>query len=224
MLQVSQKENNQRKKSCPACKQTLPIEHFGLRKNGKPRSYCRECNKAYQKRQYASGKVFNEKKCPACGLIKETTEYPKYKRYAPPYCKECKRKWEHNNYHLETRHDRILQMNQESNRLLTLIVKEKLRAYLTSNPCVDCGETDLELLEFDHIDPKKKEHNVSRLIGRSSWHRIEKEILKCRVVCISCHRKRTAKQQNWFTRPCNLEKYLGDEYKDVWKHFTEDQY
>jgi hypothetical protein len=76
--------------------------------------------------------------------------------------------------------------------------KNRLLAYLLSHPCVDCGEKDPVVLEFDHIDPTKKRYEVGYLVGRrSSWKQIQEEISLCDVVCANCHKRRTAKQQNW---------------------------
>lgn len=67
--------------------------------------------------------------------------------------------------------------------------------YLAVHPCVDCGETDLVVLEFDH--QRDKSFEVGRAISSScrSWARILQEIAKCEVRCANCHRRKTAKQQ-----------------------------
>ena len=75
--------------------------------------------------------------------------------------------------------------------------KRKLYGYLLEHPCVDCGVSDPVFLEFDHLDPSIKEHNIGNLVGYK-WETILKEIDKCEVVCANCHRKRTAKLQNWY--------------------------
>jgi len=57
--------------------------------------------------------------------------------------------------------------------------------YLSKHPCVDCGETDPRLLEFDHADPSKKRASVSELAtGRHSIKTIKNEIAKCSVKLI----------------------------------------
>lgn len=69
----------------------------------------------------------------------------------------------------------------------------QLFAYLAAHPCVDCGETDLLVLEFDHV--KKKSFCVASLMSHS-WKGIYREIKKCDVVCANDHRRRTAKRAN----------------------------
>lgn len=70
-------------------------------------------------------------------------------------------------------------------------------AYLLEHPCLDCGERDPIVLEFDHVRGKK-ESNVATLIhNTASIKRIQAEIAKCEVVCANCHRRRTAVTQNW---------------------------
>jgi hypothetical protein len=72
-----------------------------------------------------------------------------------------------------------------------------LRNYLASRPCVDCGESDAIVLEFDHVRGSKS-FNVSR--GASDGMSIRKlsaEIKKCDVRCANCH-KRRHKGEFWY--------------------------
>jgi len=67
--------------------------------------------------------------------------------------------------------------------------------YLTTHSCVDCGEKDPLVLDFDHLDPTTKSYNVSALISANySLEVLEQEITKCVVRCANCHRRRTAKE------------------------------
>lgn len=79
---------------------------------------------------------------------------------------------------------------REENRLL-------LHAYLAEHPCVDCGEGDLTVLDFDHRDPTTKRTEVVRLAAHRPWRVVLLEIAKCDVRCASCHRRRTARQFGW---------------------------
>ena len=66
--------------------------------------------------------------------------------------------------------------------------------HLSTHPCVDCGETDPVVLDFDHVDPAKKLWTVGKMLSRQATPAIEREIAKCEVRCANCHRIRTAKQ------------------------------
>lgn len=69
--------------------------------------------------------------------------------------------------------------------------------YLKKHPCVDCGESDPLVLEFDHIKDKRKA--VSRLVSMHvSTDTLQKEIDKCEVRCCNCHRRKTIVQLGWY--------------------------
>ena len=69
--------------------------------------------------------------------------------------------------------------------------------------CVDCGESDPVVLEFDHIADKKAA--VTTMVwGGLLWTSIEREIAKCEVRCVNCHRRRTAVQQGFRDRKAGL--------------------
>lgn len=75
---------------------------------------------------------------------------------------------------------------------------EKLYLYLQQHPCVDCGETDIVVLDFDHRDASLKTKAVTNFVRDThSWASIMEEIAKCDVRCSNCHRRRTAKQFRW---------------------------
>lgn len=64
--------------------------------------------------------------------------------------------------------------------------------YLSTHPCIDCGESDPVVLDFDHIDPATKTRSIARMLsGHVKWENILKEIEKCEVRCANCHRRRT---------------------------------
>ncbi len=54
--------------------------------------------------------------------------------------------------------------------------------------CVDCGATDS--LEFDHVDPKIKSFNISKIWSYSKEHFLG-ELNKCVLRCKTCHKLKT---------------------------------
>jgi L-lysine 2,3-aminomutase len=72
--------------------------------------------------------------------------------------------------------------------------------YLRSHPCVECAESRLELLEFDHVRGEKKYNVASMMSGKYSAERVLLEIEKCDVRCIVCHRRKTAATLGWTLR------------------------
>lgn len=135
------------------------------------------------------------KRCPNCGETKPLDLFNKNKRKKSGYgswCKRCiadarlKVYYSNPQKHRENEKDRVLAL------------KDKIVNYLSSHPCVDCGETDPIVLQFDHVRGSK-EFNVSRMAHKGfSWGKIEEEIAKCEVRCANCHLRATAKRAgNW---------------------------
>lgn len=60
------------------------------------------------------------------------------------------------------------------------------------NGCLDCGESDLATLDFDHIRDIKIA-DISWLVQYGNLALLRKEIAKCDVRCSNCHRKRHAR-------------------------------
>jgi len=78
-------------------------------------------------------------------------------------------------------------------------IKKRMMQFYKNHPCVDCGEKDPRVLDFDHLNNKK--YNVSSLLRREySWDSILEEANKCEVRCANCHRKKTALDQNHYTQ------------------------
>lgn len=100
---------------------------------------------------------------------------------------------------LKHRRKKIYQNNKEyyiekgkRNKIVTVQRnRDYIISYLKDHHCVDCGEDDILVLEFDHLDNKVNSISQMRC---SPLKAIIKEIAKCEVRCANCHRRKTAKQ------------------------------
>jgi hypothetical protein len=70
------------------------------------------------------------------------------------------------------------------------VLRDFVRNYLLAHPCVDCGEADLRLLEFDHVRGEKRAAVTSMVNWGFSLAMVEAEVEKCAVRCVRCHRLR----------------------------------
>jgi len=135
------------------------------------------------------------RRCARCGVEKPLNEFPiksAAKGWYGSYCRPCCREYGRDHY---------------ARNVSTYVSRAKARAaierpgnrafvleYLSTHPCVDCGESDPIVLEFDHREPAAKTDEVSRLVHASTRRKVELEIQKCDVRCGNCHRIRTAAQ------------------------------
>jgi hypothetical protein len=76
-------------------------------------------------------------------------------------------------------------------------LSREIDEYLRTHTCVDCGESDPLLLEFDHRDGVEKLETIAFLKARGNRDELFAEIRKCDVRCSNCHQRRTAKQFGW---------------------------
>jgi len=69
--------------------------------------------------------------------------------------------------------------------------KIRLKAIIfAGGKCIKCGYNKYpEVLEFHHMDPSKKDFNVSSKGHCRSWERVSEEIKKCILLCANCHRE-----------------------------------
>jgi len=113
-------------------------------------------------------------------------------------CKVCCEQGRNSKEHYEKYKEEYATRNKaRKDRLLTENT-EKLLEYLKYHPCVDCGESDPVVLEFDHLKREDKEYQISAMMRDYTWGQILGEITKCEVRCANCHKRRTAKQFGWY--------------------------
>lgn len=69
--------------------------------------------------------------------------------------------------------------------------REFIYVYLKEHPCVDCGETDPVVLEFDHVRGTKIKEVSLMSNNCVAISTLLKEIEKCEIRCANCHRRVT---------------------------------
>lgn len=141
------------------------------------------------------------KQCGKCGEAKPFGEFYKARTKASgysSYCKICQHEHYKQRYHHRTK---VLKQvwqpfkNEYKDRNRIFITN-----YLKEHPCVDCGESDLVVLEFDHVRGVKRASLSYLANTAASLDSLRKEIAKCEVRCANCHRRKTAKQFGWFDK------------------------
>src|ERR1051325_3676559 len=109
-------------------------------------------------------------------------------------CDECRKK------RMRNRYSKNKERVQNINRVAKLNSREENREYvydyLCKHPCADCGNTNPQLLTFDHIRGVKR-LNISDMVNKAwSIESIQAEIAKCDVVCFNCHMIREHNRRN----------------------------
>lgn len=132
------------------------------------------------------------KQCSTCRQFKALEDFNLLRRARDGRqynCRRCNSQWHadhkrHHNAMIKRRNVAVARRNAT-----------RMWDYLREHPCVDCGETDPLVLEFDHLRDKLAAISVLiRSVER--WDAVLAEIEKCEVVCANCHRRRTARRAN----------------------------
>lgn len=129
------------------------------------------------------------RRCARCGRILPLAEFNISSRYERQYwCRICQSAY----YAARSTHHKALVTRNTA--MYSARNREFINRYLLEHPCVDCGETDAVVLEFDHV--RDKVANISRLRRSCSLEKLRAEIAKCEVRCANCHRRKTAERRS----------------------------
>lgn len=104
-------------------------------------------------------------------------------------CKSCQREYQASWFekNREAQRERVCNNTKKSRERNQAHVMEHLK----SNPCIDCGESDPVVLEFDHREDKIDA--ICNMIKKCvSLKKLMAEIAKCDVRCANCHRRKTS--------------------------------
>lgn len=140
----------------------------------------------------------NKKHCPGCNCDLDLDQFA-WKNIAKgilqTWCRKCLK--EANRIHYINNSQIYKDRAAKRNERVRASNKRKLYGYLSTHPCVDCGQTDIRCLEFDHVRGEKSE-DISRMLQNLPWSAIEAEIVKCEVRCANCHRIKTLERGKWW--------------------------
>ena len=150
-----------------------------------------------------------EKRCTTCHELRPLTDY-NVRRSSPDglqaRCRACSRTW----YLLHK--DEQIRRVAVRNKRVRGEHQERMATYLREHPCVDCGESDLRVLELDHEDPAEKTANGGRLLALAlPWSTVLAEMDKCSVRCANCHRRRTAESYAWWRSTAEARRRVDSE-------------
>jgi len=129
------------------------------------------------------------KKCGACLKEKPREEFS-LKNGRPQWqCKQCHAEYRKKHY----------QENKEKYINKAKRVRKEYRnqyyGWLSTQSCIDCGNSDTRVLELDHLGDK--DYTISKRVGMVKLSTLMPEIKKCDVVCANCHRIRTIDRGGW---------------------------
>lgn len=168
--------------TCRRCGETKPIDEFD-RRSDRPigrHSMCKPCRREDQRERLRrthppaprSKRIFGTSAtfvCTRCGRSLPGEAFPRKAKgslFLQSWCRECFSAFNTANY-AANRPREIARIranelrNREQNRL-------RVREYFAGNHCVDCGEDDPDVLEFDHL--RDKRYDVSNMVQKGmSW-------------------------------------------------------
>ncbi len=134
------------------------------------------------------------RRCGRCGELKPVDDFAwrrKRKLQRDNFCRPCRSAYGRDHYLANK--ERYIQ-NAAAVKRKTLMERTKfLLDFFKTNPCIDCGEPDPVVLEFDHL--RDKSFAVGQGFQERGWQSIMDEMAKCEVVCANCHRRRTAERR-----------------------------
>ena len=144
---------------------------------------------------FVMGEPANErqKRCGRCGETKPITSFAwrrKARGQRDNYCARCRAAYKQEHY--AQHRERYVTQALARKRAVAAKRMVQLLEFLETHPCVDCGERDPLVLEFDH--QRDKHFGIAQGLRDRSWPSVVDEIAKCDVVCANCHRRRTARR------------------------------
>lgn len=98
--------------------------------------------------------------------------------------------------HYEKHKDKIKARSKKRNKKQKRKNQAYVRLLKEKGCCVDCGESNSIVLDFDHVTGNKISNISDMARGSYSIKSIQKEIDKCEIRCSNCHRIATHNRIN----------------------------
>lgn len=123
------------------------------------------------------------KQCRRCGEIRPKDDFnksPKTKDGLHSYCRICQSAWYHQH---AAQHKANVRLTSERR-------KQEARRFLVeylAHGCVDCGESDIRVLDFDHVRGEKASDISTMVRVGVGMPKLRAEVAKCEVRCKNCH-------------------------------------
>jgi hypothetical protein len=157
---------------CKNCNIKFPnkIIEDGKKKDLSSRSYCLSCSPRGKSSGYDLRKKASDEK------YKNT-----YRTEDSIICKVCER-------HFPRKKKNNLVCSSCRNNYQRHKNKQKAKNLL-GNRCQKCGNCDLDVLTFHHINPEEKSFDLASSWSQVNWNILKKEIEKCMLLCCNCHMK-----------------------------------
>ncbi len=135
------------------------------------------------------------RKCSRCGW-KDESEFnlrDAKRGILQSICRDCQCKLGRARYANNKKN--VLEINRRSKQKSQVRAAVFIQEYLSSRACVDCGESDMAVLTFDHIKGEKKYYISDIVTGGYSIETIKEELEKTEVVCFNCHMRRERRRR-----------------------------
>lgn len=150
----------------------------------------------YSRAWYSGG--WEIKVCTKCGESKSIDRFSlvwpaKKDGKIRPDCKDCVR--ERTSIAIKNNPDAQAERMRRVKEAASIRAMALVNEIKSMGSCVDCGEDDPVVLDFDHVRGVKV-CDISRMAhaGYRTW-RIMEEIEKCEIRCANCHRRVTHKRR-----------------------------
>lgn len=133
------------------------------------------------------------KTCASCGVSRSISEFAlrSHRASLDNRCRACRAAYQKEHYernrNVYVARSRRRRVRIRRERFLWLL------DHLAAHPCVDCGESDPRVLEFDHLSDKS--FSIGTWFSQRNWDALLREIQKCDVVCANCHSRRTSERR-----------------------------